>query len=207
MIETAGNEIGQDVKAQDGENGGRKGTMAAAERRGGANRCGDEAEQQKQRPGDQRQRFGPWRAGQPFSDRNAQGDGTVNQPRPVHDDAVGRRQSGLCQIEPGLPGKQVANLDEAHQAVGIGRQDQPGMRPERHRQGRGAYRPNGCNHCGGPVHADRPPGRFPARRRIGPTGFAGVDRFAHLQGSHLAVRGSGHRRAGGQGRPLPGRCH
>ena len=74
--------------------------------------------QQQQRPGDQRDGFaGRHAAGDRRDGKHDRGDRRIDQPRPVHDEAAFRPHAVLMQVEPALAADQVANLDQAQQAV------------------------------------------------------------------------------------------
>ena len=52
----------------------------------------------------------------------------IDQPRPVHQRALGRAHAVLKQVEPALPGEQVAHLHQPHHVVGIGKAPRRQMR-------------------------------------------------------------------------------
>ena len=76
---------------------------------------------EREGPGDQNGGFaGSLRAGDCREKQNDRGDRGVDQPRPVHQKPTAGTHAVLMQVEPALPGDQVAYLDQAQQAVIVG---------------------------------------------------------------------------------------
>ena len=118
MIDSAGTEMLQHRRHQRGED-------QCEPRRGVAGKftreprhAGEEYQQQRHRPHRGGNALGQRRRHDPFACPDQRGERQVDQPRPVHRHAFGRCQPVLREVEPALPGEEVAHLDQPHGVVG-----------------------------------------------------------------------------------------
>jgi hypothetical protein len=119
VIDAQGLHLVQHDARKPDDDPGRHGRVAAEQAIGRVHRQGQRAQHGQRRNDHRCGDFGVGRAQQRAQRHDRGRDRQVDQARPVHQHAFGRHDAILVQIEPALPGQQIAHLDQAQHVVGI----------------------------------------------------------------------------------------